>query len=203
MGGARGWLPGAVYGTLGALGGFLSFWQRGAVFDAPRAPRFAHDPWLALAIGIALALFVTAATVRGTRWLVTRTRWARMLHQSLRAALLGATSRRLLLLAVGSACAEELLFRAALVPLLGVLGSALAFGALHVSGPDTYLGWMLWATLMGVVFSVLFLGSGSLWPAIVAHAAINYENMQYLCNYDPAAASSASVSPQCGRSRRL
>lgn len=203
MGGARGWLPSAVYGTLGALGGFLSFWHRGAVLDAPPATRFADDRWLALAIGLALAFLVTAATVRATRWLVARTHWARTLHRSLRAALFGASSRRLLLLAVGGAIAEELLFRAALVPLLGLFGSALAFGLLHVSGPDTYFGWMLSATLMGLVFGALFLGSGSLWPAILAHAAINYENMQYLCSYDPTPSSLSAVSPQWGRSRRL
>lgn len=203
MGRSRSFLACAVYGALGAAGMCLARWQRGSVLSAPSGPRFSDDPLSALLIGLSLALLVTAATLRGTRWLVARTRWARSLHGTLRAALIGEPSRRLFVLAVSSAIGEELLFRAALVPLLGVFGSALAFGALHVSGPDTYLGWMLWATLMGVVFAVLFLGSGSLWPAILAHAAINYENMHYLCNYDPARDLLPGKAPQWGRSRRL
>jgi uncharacterized protein len=185
MGRSAWWLPWAVYGPLAALGAGLSWLTRGAVVSAPPGPRFSGSAWAALILGLGLALIVTALTIRGTRWLVARTRWARTLRDSLRSALIGASRSRLLVLAILSALAEELFFRAALMPWLGVAASSLVFGLLHVSARDTYLGWALWASVMGLVFAGLFVGSGSLLAPVLAHATINYENMQYLCSSAP------------------
>jgi hypothetical protein len=135
--------------------------------------------------GLVLALIVTLLTIHSTRWLVARTRWARTLRDSLRSALIGASRSRLFVLASLSAVAEELFFRAALMPWLGVAISSLVFGLLHVSSKETYLGWMVWASVMGLVFAYLFVGSGSLLAPMLAHATINYENMVYLCSSAP------------------
>lgn len=182
------WLPWAVYGPLAALGAALSWLHRGQVLTAPTGgPRLSPDASASQLLGLALALAVALLTVLTTRWLVRHTRWARSLQGTLRAALLGASSRRLLLLALSSSIAEELFFRAALLPSIGVLGSSLIFGALHNSASrDSQLPWMVWATLMGLVFGLLFVASGSLLAPLFAHAAINYENMHYLCNAEPA-----------------
>lgn len=185
MGRSAWWLPWAVYGPLALLGAGLSWFTRGAVLSAPPGPRFGSDQWSAQLLGLGLALLVTVLTIRSTRWLVARTRWARTLRDTLRSALIGGSRARLLLLASLSAVAEELFFRAALMPWLGVLISSLVFGLLHVSSRETYLGWMLWASVMGLVFAGLFLGSGSLLAPVLAHATINYENMQYLCSSAP------------------
>jgi hypothetical protein len=185
MGRSAWWLPWAVYGPLAAVGAVLSWLTRGAVLSAPPGPRFGNGLWSSQLFGLGAALLVTALTLRGTRWLVARTRWARTLRDSLRSALIGASRSRLLVLAVLSAVAEELFFRAALMPWLGVAISSLVFGLLHVSARETYLGWMVWASLMGLVFAGLFVGSGSLLAPVLAHATINYENMQYLCSSAP------------------
>jgi len=203
MGRSPWWLPWAVYGPLAALGAGLSWLSRRSVFSAPAGPRFAEDPSLALAVGLALACGVAWLTVRSTRWLVAHKRWARALHLHLRALLLGASSARLLTLAAASALAEELFFRAALLPWCGLFGSALVFGLLHYSSRETYLPWMLWATLMGMVFGALYVASGSLLVPMLAHAAINYENMQYICNVDPTRADTPRRSPHGVSSRRL
>jgi membrane protease YdiL (CAAX protease family) len=203
MGRSVWWLPWAVYGPLAALGAALAWFLHGQVLRAPPGPRFLADGQLAQLVGMALALLVTWVTLGTTRWLVTHTRWARTLHGTLRAALFGATPQRLLLLAVCSAVAEELFFRAALLPLVGVFASSLIFGLLHVSARETYLGWMLWASLMGAVFAGLFLGSGTLLAPIVAHAAINYENMRYLCAFDPTEVDIRRKPAHAPRTRRL
>lgn len=202
MGRSAWWLPWAVYGPLACLGAGLSWLTRGTVLSAPPGPRFSDERWSALALGIVLAILVTALTVQGTRWLVARTRWARTLRDSLRSALVGATRSRLLVLAGLSAVAEELFFRAALMPWLGVLLSSLVFGLLHVSARETYLGWMLWASLMGLIFAGLFVGSGSLLAPMVAHATINYENMQYLCSSAPSGLTLDTSAEQWVRSKR-
>ena len=56
---------------------------------------------------------------------------------------------------------------------------------------------------MGAVFGALFIGSGSLLAPIVAHAAINYENMRYLCSFDPTGIERSQKPTHGTRVRRL
>jgi membrane protease YdiL (CAAX protease family) len=82
------------------------------------------------------------------------------------------------LLSLAAGVAEELAYRGyaipLLAPLLGVGGAVLltsgVFGVLH-----GYQGWLgiLRTALMGGLLAWGFLASGSLWPAIVAHTAID------------------------------
>ena len=203
MGHAPWWLPCGVYGSLAALGIGLALRQRGSVLAAPAGARFSADPGLSLLTGLLLALLLALVTVVATRWLVARTRWARALHRALRGAVLGASPVRLQWLAVGGAVAEELFFRAALVPMVGVWASALVFGALHFSGRATYLSWMLWATCMGCLLGGLFYLSGSLLPAILAHALINHVNMRFLAAPDDTLGAQARLHAHEPRPRRL
>ncbi|HEX8792586.1 MAG TPA: CPBP family intramembrane glutamic endopeptidase [Polyangiaceae bacterium] len=130
---------------------------------------------------------VGAVTVATTRVLVRRAPWARSLHEALRPAVKGAADGWLLALAAASAVGEELLFRGLLVPMLGVVLPSVAFGALHqVRGPARW-GWMAWATLMGLLFSVLYAATGSLVGPIVAHLMINGANLRYLRDVEPGA----------------
>lgn len=82
-------------------------------------------------------------------------------------------------LSVAAGVGEELAFRAFAVPALGlvtgslgsaVLLSSLAFGLLH-----GYQGWIgiLRTGLMGGILAVTFVVTGSLWPAVLAHAALD------------------------------
>ena len=72
-----------------------------------------------------------------------------------------------------SGVGEEMLFRGALQPLVGLVISALLFGALHV-GPDRrYLLWTAWAVLAGLLFGLLYRWTGGLLAPVVAHAAHN------------------------------
>ncbi len=151
--------------------------------------------WLGIGGPIAAALVsagagvcVGAVTVATTRVLVRRAPWARALHEALRPAVKGAADGWLLALAAASAVGEELLFRGLLVPMLGVVLPSLAFGMLHqVRGPARW-GWMAWATLMGLLFAVLYAATGSLAGPIVAHLMINGANLRYLRDTEPGAA---------------
>lgn len=132
---------------------------------------------------------VGAVTVATTRVLVRRAPWARSLHEALRPAVKGAADGWLLALAAASAVGEEVLFRGLLVPMLGVVLPSIAFGALHqVRGPARW-GWMAWATLMGLLFAVLYAATGSLAGPIVAHLMINGSNLRYLRDVEPGAPS--------------
>jgi membrane protease YdiL (CAAX protease family) len=179
------WLAWAVYLPMAALAALWAYWTRGSVLSLDQPPWLSPQRGLSAGLGLALGLVLALATIASTRWLVARTAWARELHLTLRAALLGLPAGRVAQLALLSSVSEELLFRGALMPALGLVGSSLLFGVLHVSPRGTFFAWSLWATVMGLAFGALFAASGTLLAPILAHALINYENMQYIIHYDP------------------
>ncbi len=175
----------AAYGAAGAVATGLSL-------------ALGHDPlccdaWLgtsgaaAVLLSSGLGVCVGATTVAVTRVVVRRAAWGRALHAALRPAVRRTGDMSLLGVAVASAVGEELLFRGLLVPLAGVVLSSLVFGALHqIRGPGAArYGWMAWATVMGLIFGVLFVTTGSLVGPIVAHLIINAYNLRFLRDNDP------------------
>ena len=87
------------------------------------------------------------------------------------------------LLSVNAGIVEELLFRLAVPALIfgatgsalaAVIGSVMLFGALHF-----YQGWpgIVGATVIGALLMVLYLATGSILVAIVAHALIDLRSL--------------------------
>lgn len=76
------------------------------------------------------------------------------------------------------ALSEELLFRGVMLPALGldyvaVIVSSMAFGVLHLSGPQQW-PYVIWATIIGVILGSSALISGNLLVPIVAHMITNW-----------------------------
>ncbi|MBE9049819.1 CPBP family intramembrane metalloprotease [Nostocales cyanobacterium LEGE 11386] len=76
------------------------------------------------------------------------------------------------------ALSEELLFRGVMLPALGldnvaVVVSSLAFGVLHLSGPQQW-PYVIWATIIGLILGYGALLSGNLLVPIVAHMMTNW-----------------------------
>lgn len=160
------------------------------------AATLGHDPiacdgWLgasgaaALLLSLGLGVCLGAVTVVATPAVVRRAEWARALHAALRPAVHGTSDWTLLGLAIASATGEELLFRGLLVPTVGVVASSLVFGALHQIRGQGRWGWIAWATVMGLLFALIFRATGSLLGPLVAHAAINHANLRFLRDNDP------------------
>jgi uncharacterized protein len=85
----------------------------------------------------------------------------------------GARTRDLVLVAVMSGVGEEVLFRGALQPELGLVATSLLFGALHV-GPDRrYLVWTAWAVGAGFLFGFLYVWTGGILAPATAHVLHN------------------------------
>lgn len=149
------------------------------------------QPWLGLgfpastlaALGSGLA--VAVAVVAGTRVAVRRTRWARVMHVEFRELLGPLSASEIAVFALTSGIAEEMLFRGAMQPSLGIVWSSLLFGAVHVGPMRRFWVWTLWATAMGFVFGALYAATGELLAPVVAHVVINYENMHFIESYDP------------------
>ena len=77
-------------------------------------------------------------------------------------------------LAALSALAEELFFRAALLPLIGVWWQAALFGLMHPA-PKKAWSYTLFTFVAGLGFGYLVLLTGRLWPAILVHFVVNLQ----------------------------
>ena len=134
--------------------------------------------WLALSLVIGFVLAV--AVVVASRVAVARTAWAQTMHRDFRAMLGDVPAREIFLLAVASSIGEELLFRGALMPWIGVWWQAAAFAALHVGPKKRFLPWTVSAFVLGAAFGELAVQTGNLGGAIAAHFLINFLNLRYI-----------------------
>ncbi len=87
----------------------------------------------------------------------------------------GCTAMEVLLLALLSSVAEELLFRALLQPLLGLLLTSALFGLAHWTGDRRLSAWPLFAMLAGLALGLVANWQpAGLAGAIGAHFALNW-----------------------------
>jgi len=91
----------------------------------------------------------------------------------------------ILTVAAASAIGEELLFRGAMQPLLGVWPTIVIFGLLHGGGMKKLWAWTVFALLGGAAFAALTLFTESLLAAIVMHFTVNYFNLLALTREEP------------------
>lgn len=127
-------------------------------------------------VGLGLGLALVALSRVGSR------AWnpMRRAMESL-ATLLGPIGRgEAILLALLSGVAEELLFRGALWPHLGLVGTTLLFGLVHVLPRRPLWVYPLFATAAGLLLGLLRDGTQSLVPPIVAHVTVNALNLAWL-----------------------
>jgi membrane protease YdiL (CAAX protease family) len=149
------------------------------------------EPWVGLAFpastGAALGSGVVVALVVlfTTRVLVRHTTWARKLHIEFRSLLGPLGGGEIAVFALTSGIAEEMFFRGALQPAVGIVLSGVLFGLVHVGPRKTFLPWTLWAMVMGWVFGALYAATGELLAPVVAHVLINYENLYFIDGFDP------------------
>ena len=130
--------------------------------------------------GVVLGLGVVALS----RIAATRTSWGRELHQSFRHVLGPLTAREIVILALASAVGEELLFRGALMPWIGVAPQAVLFALLHIGPGRRFLPWTASALVLGLAFGVLAQVTGDLGGVIAAHFTINFANLRYIARVE-------------------
>jgi len=164
-----------LYGAM-ALVGLLIAAGRGN----PDLYRLGDAPgWLLLggpAIGVGVGVGVVGLTRVATRHF----QWARDLNASFRDLLGSLSGREILILALASSIGEELLFRGALLPWLGVIPQAVIFALLHVGPGKRFLPWTASAFVLGAGFGVLAQETGNLGGPIAAHFMINFLNLRFI-----------------------
>jgi hypothetical protein len=124
------------------------------------------------------------ATIAASRAVVRASAWGRALHDDLRPAVRDASDAGVVLMALASGIAEELVFRGLLAQLVGVVLSSVAFGLLHQVRGRARWAWAAWATVTGAVFGAIFALTGSLAGPILAHVTINLVNLRHLRDHD-------------------
>jgi uncharacterized protein len=164
-----------LYGALALLGLMLSSGR-----GDPDVYRLADRPAWVLLLSPLLGVAIGLGVVGLTRIAVARWEWARALHLAFRDLLGPLTNRDVFVLAASSSIGEELLFRGALLPWLGLWPSTLAFGLLHIGPGRRYLPWTISALVLGLGFGALAQWTGNLGAPIVAHFVINLLNLRYI-----------------------
>lgn len=85
-----------------------------------------------------------------------------------------------LLLAALSGVAEEVFFRGALQPVVGLFPATLIFGLAHFAPRRGLLPWTGFALMAGLLLGVLFETTGNLVAPILAHFTVNALNLRFL-----------------------
>jgi membrane protease YdiL (CAAX protease family) len=165
-----------LYGALGIAAIAWGAWRGDAnVYyqhgTRPLAWRVA-SPFIGLAFGLAMVFL--------SRLAVHSMEWARVLHREFHAVVHELSSREILLLAASSSLGEELFFRGALLPAIGLLPSSLLFAAMHLRAQWRFLPWTVMSFIMGVAMGLLYQRIGDLGAPIVAHFTINLLNLGYI-----------------------
>jgi membrane protease YdiL (CAAX protease family) len=139
---------------------------------ASRASSLSGAVFAGLAVG-ALALGVSELL---TRWTDLGDGLADVLGEGLA----GIRTGDAILLALASGTAEEMLFRGALQPAVGLVWASLIFGACHFLPRRELILWSVYAVLMGLAFGWLYEWTGHLVAPIVAHTLVNGINLPRL-----------------------
>jgi len=162
------------YGGMSAL---ALVW--GAVAGRPNV--FVHREAAVGVLGQAtIGLVVGVAAVLLSRGLTRWFDWARRLNHELSTLLGPLSTLDILVMAGASAIGEEMLFRGAMQPTLGLLPTAFLFGLVHIPPRRDLWPWTIWALAAGILLGKLVEVSGSLLGPILAHFTINWFNLHAL-----------------------
>ncbi len=155
------------------------------LFYHPSGLMVDQSPAVDLLVGGAAGVAFGLGMARLSRFMVHRFEWAKGLHIEFRGLLGPLRDIDVLAFAAFSAIGEELLFRGALQTTFGIVVSSVAFGILHVGPSRKFIPWPFQAVAMGFAFGTLFWLTGNLAAPIMAHFAINYQNLHFINRYDP------------------
>ena len=141
-----------------------------------------RDP--AVVTGILGGLAAGLLIVFASRMALYRFEWARSLHRDLRHMLFPLTDVEIVVLAGASSIGEEMFFRGALLPAIGVLGSSAIFALLHIGPKARHLPWTASSFVVGLLFGAMFQWTGDLTGPVLAHFLVNFLNLRYVAQVE-------------------
>jgi membrane protease YdiL (CAAX protease family) len=135
---------------------------------------------LRLGVDAGCGVVVAAGLIGASRYLTRRTEAGRALAVELARLLGGLRIWQIVLLALASGLGEELFFRGALQPRVGLVLASLVFGLFHLLPSWPLALWSLFAAVAGLLLGLLFDGTGNLLAPVVAHVLVNAINLRWL-----------------------
>ena len=126
--------------------------------------------------GLAAGLLLVFAS----RMALYRFDWARALHREMRHMLFPLAEAEIVVLAAASSVGEEMFFRGALLPVVGVLASSAMFALLHIGPKARHLPWTVSSFGAGLLFGGMFVWTGDLTGPVLAHFLINFLNLRHV-----------------------
>jgi membrane protease YdiL (CAAX protease family) len=153
-------LPSIALGLLGTI------WLYFRPF--PYAAKF--NLWILLLIATMLVLLLLGGAYILERFVPSFRYASKMLERALKQFRINLPFA--FLLATFSSLSEEIFFRGALLPLIGVWGQALLFGLMHPAPRKAWV-YTFYTFIAGLAFGYATLLTGSLIPGIVTHFVIN------------------------------
>jgi membrane protease YdiL (CAAX protease family) len=134
--------------------------------------------------GIATGILLGLGIVFASRLALYRFEWARALHRELRGLLNPLSDFEIVVLAVASSVGEEMFFRGALLPAIGIVGSSAVFALLHIGPKARYLPWTISSFGAGLLFGAVFMWTGDLTGPVLAHFLVNFLNLRHVAQYE-------------------
>jgi membrane protease YdiL (CAAX protease family) len=122
--------------------------------------------------------------VFASRLALYRFDWARALHRELRHLLFPLQDFEIVVLAAASSVGEEMFFRGALLPVVGLVASSAIFALLHIGPKLRHLPWTVSSFLAGLLFGAMFLWTGDLTGPVLAHFLINFLNLRHVAQVE-------------------
>jgi membrane protease YdiL (CAAX protease family) len=166
------------YGAMGIAALVWRMWTPGdsILHPSPAAAARAWSVPAALGAGLAAGLVALAISEALTRWTALGQALSDLLAESL-----GPLDRaNAWLLALASGLAEEMFFRGALQPKVGILGASILFGAAHFLPRRELALWSVYAIGIGLGLGALYEWTGQLVAPVAAHVLVNGINLPRL-----------------------
>ncbi len=165
----------------GAMGIAALLWRMATPGDSILYPSVeaAAQAWslpAALGAGVAAGLVAIGVSEALTRWTTLGRALSDLLAESI-----GPMGRAdAWLLALASGLAEEMFFRGALQPKVGLLLASILFGAAHFMPRRELVLWSGFAVLIGLGLGLLYEWTGNLAAPVAAHVLVNGVNLPRL-----------------------
>jgi membrane protease YdiL (CAAX protease family) len=166
------------YGAMGIAALVWRMWTPGdsILHPSPEAAARAWSVPAALGAGLAAGLVALAISEALTRWTALGKALSDLLAESL-----GPLDRaNAWLLALASGLAEEMFFRGALQPKVGIVGASILFGAAHFLPRRELALWSVYAIGIGLGLGALYEWTGHLVAPVAAHVLVNGINLPRL-----------------------
>jgi len=165
------WLAVGFYALLGLAG--LGWAAAAGNTSFLAASRDGHALLISVATGILAALPLIGAGALLER----RVPSLRALAREVRETFGVLQHRDVVVFSLSSSVGEELFFRGAALPALGLPLSALLFGAAHGFFRRPYRAWSVYAALTGALLGLMTQWTGTLVAAVVCHATVNFASL--------------------------